>query len=106
MTVKTGLKKTLIYAILFTIVGLLTIGSGMLAKLFIKANSCHQTKLLLFVSGVLVVAFIFGLGALVNKYDTEKKFDQYMIDVKAWANKEQYRYQNLGGGLATGSTLV
>ena len=98
MSVKTGLKKTLIYVILLTIVGLFTLGSGMLAKLFMKANSCHQTKLLLFVSGTILMAIVLGLGGLIYKYDTEKKIDQYQKDIMAWANKEQYRYQakNLG----------
>jgi len=102
MSVKTNLKKMLIYAVLFTLVGLLTLGSGMLAKLFMKANSCHQTKLLLFVSGVLLVAIIFGLGALVNKFDTEKKLAKYQNELIAWANREQYRYNRSTNLNATG----
>ena len=91
MTVKTGLKKTLIYAVLLTIVGLLTIGSGILAKLFMKANSCHQTKLLLFVSGIILVFLIAGLGYAYGKIDQK---GQYVNDIMEWANKEQYRYGN------------
>ncbi len=93
MSMKKGLKTTLVAVVLLSIVGLLTMASGMLAKLFMKANSCHQTKLLLFVSGVVLSFMIAGLGYILALVEKDKKEeDKYFNKIDAWIDREQYRY--------------
>jgi hypothetical protein len=93
MSVKRNLKVTLVIVVILIIMGLLTMGSGMLAKLFMKANSCHQTKLLLFVSGVILCFLIAGLGFIIGKMEEGKEEkDLYSTKLAQWILKEQYRY--------------
>ena len=97
------MKLILLIAVLAVIVGVLTLASGMLAKLFGQASHCDQSKMLLFVSGMILALIIAGLGALYNKYQDEEKMKEWKKKVEDWINAEQFRYRRTGDSLsATG----
>ncbi len=99
---KTNLKKALGIAIMAAIVGLITMGSGMIAKFFMKASHCSRTKLFLFITGIIFSILYLILGSLYMKFDEEDKYKKQIID---WMNKEQYRYyyeDNIKSQSATG----
>ncbi len=106
MSAKIVLKKTLVIVVALTIVGLLTLGSGMIVKLFIKANSCHKTKLLLFVSGIVLALLLAGLGYAYFKIDQDYT---YGLSLFQWMHSEQFRYRtspSMSGSIQTSSPLV
>ena len=101
-------KIALIFITLVIIFGLLTLGSGMFVKLFMKANNCHQTKLLLFLSGMILYFLVIGLSVLAGKYMLNIN---NALSFGKWVTSEQYRYEesdkpvHLGGSNSGGSTL-
>jgi putative Mn2+ efflux pump MntP len=89
MSMKTNLKKALVIAIMAAIVGLITMGSGLIAKFFMKASHCSRTKLFLFITGIIFSILYMILAALYMKFDTE---DNYRKQIMDWMEREQYRY--------------
>jgi hypothetical protein len=97
-------KKSLVAVGFIVVIGLLTLGSGMIVKLFTKANYCNNTKMMLFVSGIVLALVLSLLGYLYGKIDTETSLSsKYINKLKAWT--ERFRYRTIGGnGLcATGN---
>ena len=68
----------------------ITLFSGVIAKFLVKADSCDQTKLLLFVTGIILGLFFIGLGSLYYNFDNENKLGKLYTEWKDWSNKEQY----------------
>lgn len=93
MSLKKNMKLILLIVVLAVIVGTLTLASGMLAKLFGQASHCDESKMLLFVSGMILALIVAGLGALYNKYQNEAKMKEWKQKVEDWINKEQFRYR-------------
>lgn len=84
------LQKAAVLAAIVVIVGIITMGSGYIAKMMTRANACHQTKMMLFLAGLITALIIAGLGAILMKYTDEAERKKWTD--KIWA--EQFRYGN------------
>ncbi len=86
------LKKTAVLAAIAVIVGVITMGSGYIAKMMTRANACHQTKMMLFLAGLITALIIAALGAMYSKFVSKEKQDEWQkyVEEKVWA--EQFRY--------------
>ena len=82
------LQKAAVLAAIVVIVGIITMGSGYIAKMMTRANACHQTKMMLFLAGLITALIIAGLGAILMKYTDEAERKKWTD--KIWA--EQFRY--------------
>lgn len=75
---------------MIAIIVLITIFSGYIAKLMMKASSCNETKILLVTAGVLTSVIFMGLGYLFAMTESGKGyFNDGMAMLTA---EEQYRY--------------
>jgi len=86
------LKKTAVLAAIAIIVGIITMGSGYIAKMMTRANACHQTKMMLFLAGLITALIIAALGAMYSNFVSKEKQDEWQkyIEENVWA--EQFRY--------------
>ena len=88
-TKKIAIKVGIILAMIAIIV-VITLGSGYIAKLMMKASSCHETMGLLITAGVLTAVVFMGLGYLLFMTESGVK---YAEDIRAkLLAEEQYRY--------------
>ena len=82
-------KRVAVIAAIVVIVGLITMGSGMIARYMTRANACHQTRLMLFIAGLITALIIAALGGTYYKFVSEET-QQKVMDY-AW-NEEEFRY--------------
>lgn len=99
------IKRILVLAVLAAIVGLITLSGGEITKLFVKANRCHRTKLLLFGAGCITALLIAIIGALYTKFvssETQQKVynDLWNEQFRYTTDEEPFRY-NIGGNPST-----
>ncbi len=93
------INKLLILLVLGILLGLITLGSGLISKLIIRAGHCEKTKTVLFLSGMITVFVLFLLGYLYHKYEGPDHRDKYIGKLIAKYNEaiaelkaEQFRY--------------
>ena len=95
-TKRVFIKAGILLAIIAIIV-LITIFSGYIAKLMMKASSCNETMILLVTAGVLTAVVFIGLGYLLatNVYheiiSVEKEQGFVLSTVTNLVSEEQYR---------------
>ena len=83
------IKAGILLAITVIII-LITLFSGYIAKLMMRASSCNETMILLLTAGVLTSVIFIGLGYLFAMTDSGK--DYFVKGLTMMSAEEQYRY--------------
>lgn len=91
------IKRVVVFAAIVIIVGLITMGSGFIAKYMTRANACHQTRLLLFITGLITALIIAALGGAYYKFVSEEK----QQEISDYLLNEQFEFTHRQTGLGS-----